>query len=216
MAIHHNINIGERFHHLVVKSPPFRKPDKYWYMECNCDCGNVKAVKCKDAVSGHIKSCGCWSRNRPRSGRVTHGKSCTPTWWSYRGMLTRCYNPKQPSFKEYGARGITVCQRWLAGFENFLADMGERPPGKTLDRYPDNDGNYEPGNCRWATTEEQRNNKQDSHYLAFNGKRLTIEQWAKATGIGGSTIRVRLKLNWPIERILSVPARLGRNQYSSN
>lgn len=106
MAIHHNINIGERFHHLVVKSPPFRKPDKYWYMECNCDCGNVKAVKCKDAVSGHIKSCGCWSRNRPRSGRVTHGKSCTPTWWSYRGMLTRCYNPKQPSFKEYGAREL--------------------------------------------------------------------------------------------------------------
>ena len=130
-------------------------------------------------------------------------------------MLTRCYNPNQASFKEYGGRGIAVCDRWLRGFECFFADMGRRPEGTTLDRI-DVDGDYEPSNCRWGTQEDQSNNRQDSHYLEWGGQRLTVEQWSKVTGISSGAIHVRLKLNWPLDKILSTPVRLGRNQYSTN
>jgi len=89
----------------------------------------------------------------PRNGKLSL------TYHSWQAMKLRCYYPSQPGFKNYGARGIAVCDRWRNSFENFLADMGERPEGKTLDRYPNNDGNYEPGNCRWATLSEQQRNR---------------------------------------------------------
>lgn len=128
-----------------------------------CDCGTVSVVFLKHLRSGASQSCGCFSIERLTERRGennpvrTHGLSGTRTYDSWRSMLGRCLNPNAPNRRYYGEAGVTVCERWRS-FENFLADMGERPEGKTLDRI-DPYGNYEPTNCRWATYREQRANQ---------------------------------------------------------
>lgn len=123
---------------------------------CRCDCGAEMIVRGGDLRSRHSLRC-----LRCHQGNLQHGHNRTarrsPTYQSWVGMLTRCTNPNSTKYQDYGGRGIAVCERWLT-FDNFLADMGERPVGKTIDRM-NNDGNYEPGNCRWATDAEQRANK---------------------------------------------------------
>jgi hypothetical protein len=136
-------------------------------------------------VSGQAKSCGCLVYHGGLPPR--HGMTNSSTYAIYTGMLSRCRNPNNKSYSFYGGRGISVCDRWLT-FENFLADMGERPDGTSLDRYPDVDGNYEPGNCRWATTLEQANNKRSNVYIEHDGLRLTLTQWSARTGIPRQTI----------------------------
>lgn len=139
----------------------------------------------------------------------TRGKEFSPTYSSWTAMIARCTRPSQPGYKNYGGRGITVCQRWRA-FDNFLADMGERPDGMTLDRFPDNNGNYEPGNCRWATKSAQNMNKSCNPHFDFNGKRMTIRGWAEELGLDRTTLQKRIyKLGWPIEKALSTN-RYGR------
>jgi hypothetical protein len=136
------------------------------FWTCRCVCGLEK-----DVPGGHLrrshkpsKSCGCMQRELCSNAKTRHGharhrtKSITGTYWSWQAMNARVRNPSSTSFKNYGGRGITICERWEL-FENFLADMGSRPDGLSLDRYPNPDGNYEPGNCRWATRQEQQKNK---------------------------------------------------------
>jgi hypothetical protein len=106
-------------------------------------------------------------------------------------MHERCRDPKHPAFHRYGGRGIAVCERWWK-FENFLADLGERPEGKTLDRFPNNGGNYEPGNCRWATVYEQQSNRGDSRYITARGRAFTVAEWSRRTELTESVIRQRL------------------------
>jgi len=140
---------------------------------CKCDCGTDCVVRTKALRFEQTQSCGCLraevsrrvglSTARENLDQTKHGHASkqTKTYNSWRSMLERCRLRGSKSYADYGGRGVQVCDRWLS-FENFLADMGERPPGKTLDRYPDNDGNYEPGNCRWATALQQRHNRRDS------------------------------------------------------
>lgn len=123
---------------------------------CICDCGNECIVGRPGLKNGRTTSCGC-SKGTLRHGHTKSGTQ-SPTYNSWHAMLSRCYHPSNVSYADYGGRGISVCERWHL-FDNFLADMGERPEGKTLDRYPNNDGNYEPGNCRWATRKEQNANR---------------------------------------------------------
>jgi len=125
-------------------------------------------------------------------------------------MKSRCYTKSNIGYPYYGGRGITVCDRWLHSFENFLSDMGERPgPEYSLDRINPN-GNYRPDNCRWATRETQDNNRRANRFLTWNGKTQTIAQWAKETGISKGTILNRLNWGWPIEDALSWPSERGR------
>jgi hypothetical protein len=117
-------------------------------------------------------------------------------------MLSRCTNPAVRKYHVYGGRGIKVCERWLL-FENFLADMGEPPPGLTLDRI-DTDGHYEPGNCRWADQKAQQNNRRNNHLLTFDGETLGITEWQRRSGVDRHTIMRRLQKGWPIERALTL------------
>jgi hypothetical protein len=128
---------------------------------------------------------------------------------SWQQMRARCYNTRHKSYSNYGGRGITVCDMWRNEFFYFLLDMGRRPgPGYSIDRYPDNNGNYEPGNCRWATATEQQNNRRVNRRLELNGVSHTVREWSRLTGIADSTIRMRLeRLKLPVEVALTRPVR---------
>jgi hypothetical protein len=126
----------------------------------------------------------------------THGLSFKPEFVVWKTMIFRCHNPKSTEYHRYGSRGIIVCERWRESFENFIADMGERPSkGHSIDRI-DNNGNYEPGNCRWATDKEQCNNRRDNRLITCDGKTKTMTAWSELTGIKIGTIWARLKSGW--------------------
>ena len=145
-------------------------------------------------------------------GRHKHPAYGTGAYTSYHAMMTRCYNPKTARYPNYGGRGIKVCDRWQDGFPVFFEDMGQRPDGMSLDRIDPN-GDYSPSNCRWATKEQQINNKQDSAFLEHDGRRMTVAQWAPIVGLQQCVIRMRLKLGWTANAALTEPSRPGRNQY---
>jgi len=164
---------------------------------CQCDCGN----KC--TVSGHNLrlrpniTCGCYRRRQS-------GLSDTAEYHSWHSMIGRCNNPKSISFHNYGERGISVCHEWYE-FKTFLSDMGEMPrKGYSLDRI-DNNGNYEPSNCRWATRQEQDCNKRTNRYLSIEGKTKTITQWANEYNISYQIIAYRLKSGWTVKRAVTQP-----------
>lgn len=109
----------------------------------------------------------------------------------WQGMISRCYRPEATGFKSYGGRGITVCERWRNSYEAFCEDMGPRPPGATLDRYPNKNGNYEPGNCRWATWKEQERNRRDNFIVVLDGIEVSLAEAAEATGVSRNILRSR-------------------------
>lgn len=153
--------LGKVFGRLqVVSHLPSKKTDggnSVTQWQCKCDCGQFVSVSTTHLTKGHTQSCGCRAIDVQRTVNVTHSMSGTRTYRSWRAMINRCTNTKLAAYGRYGGRGITVTERWLS-FENFHQDMGDRPEGKTLDRI-NNDGNYEPKNCRWATIKEQNSNK---------------------------------------------------------
>ena len=154
--------IGQKFTRLTALSCTGRSSDGGKIYLCVCTCGSLKTYRSGNLRSGHTISCGCLSAERSSTGNVRHGHSRrgvppSPTYNSWTGMMQRCYSQNATSYHRYGARGIKVCEAWQT-FANFLADMGERPEGKTLDR-KDNNGNYEPSNCQWSTPKEQAANR---------------------------------------------------------
>lgn len=159
--------------------------------ECQCDCGQRKVVPGDSLRCGKSKSCGCLQRETTAARNKTltkHGMCLSPEYTSWRRMLARCYSPSAKSHKYYASRGITVCQRWIESFAAFHEDMGDRPSYKhSIDRI-DNDGNYEPGNCRWATWNEQANNRRGCVSVTAFGVSMPMRAWSKVTGVNRCTI----------------------------
>lgn len=132
-----------------------------------------------------------------------------PLYGTWHSMKQRCSNPSNDRFKDYGGRGIKVCERWKS-FDSFLSDMGPRPVGTTLDRWPDINGNYEPGNCRWATPKEQQNNTRNNLRLTLNGVTHNLTEWAKELAVNPHTLRCRIYRGWPVELVLGNSVRPRR------
>lgn len=179
---------------------------KYSLYECSC--GIRKEIRDDHVRHGYTKSCGCLKKTssqksleKARAKNTKHGMAGSKIYNIWSAMKERCSNPKQRFYSYYGGRGISVCDRWKT-FENFYADMGDRPDGKTLDRIDNNLG-YSPENCRWATRAEQQANIRTNRRIEHNGRNLTLSQWSKIIGVHRNTIEGRLDSNWPIEKVLS-------------
>lgn len=173
--------------------------------ECKCECGATTFVTTTRLIHGTTRSCGCRKQELRLRSVITHNRSKTPEYSSWRSMRERCQNPNSKYYPRYGGCGIVICERWQT-FENFREDMGLRPSLKhTIDRYPNNDGNYEPGNCRWATKKEQSRNTKTNRRLTYNGETKCVVEWAEQLGMSKLVILQRLRLGWSIERTLSTP-----------
>lgn len=197
------INIsGLRFGRLlVVRELPKRGRDITW--ECLCDCGEIATVSTDRLRRGVTKSCGCLFSELLSQRNTTHGQYRSPEHQTWRGMNERCSNPSHSDYHRYGGRGIRVCERW-SSFELFLSDMGKRPNGTQIERI-DNDGNYEPGNCRWATIREQSRNKSTNHLVEYRGETMVLVDAYKKAGIGRQAFSARLRRGWSVEMALNTP-----------
>lgn len=161
---------------------------------CRCDCGNERDAYSRNLVQGSTRSCGCLMRElaSARGGNVIHGLTGSRTHNAWRASKERCANPKNKKYADYGGRGISMCDRWRSDFLNFLADMGVAPtPKSELDRI-DNEKGYEPGNCRWATREDQMMNRRTTTLIADGDQRLTVKQFSERTGIPYQTVIWRI------------------------
>lgn len=175
-----------------------------------CDCGNERAMGLHHIRNGKTVSCGCESAKRSASRFTKHGAYRTAEYRSWNAMMQRCHNPNSTSWPDYGGRGISVCEQWHGpiGFNRFLAYVGPRPKGHSIERI-DNAKGYMPGNVRWATQKEQMNNRRVSKLISFNGLTLNARDWASKLGMGKNTIDARLKAGWSIERALTTPAAMS-------
>lgn len=203
---------GQRFGRLVVlrRAGSDRHGSALWL--CRCDCGKEVVVRGSDLRSGNTQSCGCLNRecaaercrNRTAHGHARRGeRSRAHRCWG--GMMKRCNNPHDKAYPRYGGRGIKVCERWW-DYEKFWKDMGDPPKGYQIDRI-DNDGDYEPGNCRWVTRSENQRNKRNNHLITFRGKTQCLKAWAEEVGIAAGTIQWRAARGWSVERALTEPAK---------
>lgn len=200
--------VGDKIGRLTILSFCKKKEQNgknRYYATCECECGTIKDIRVDSLGKEYKKtqSCGCYLRENHGKGNLRHGMIHTPTYKSWWSMKNRCFNKNAKGYQKYGAKGITVCDRWKDSFENFLEDMGERPSLKySIDRI-DVNGNYEPSNCRWATQKEQQNNRGNNIRLYHNGEEHTITEWASILGINPSAIRVRLRRGKTVEESLS-------------
>lgn len=171
-----------------------------------CFCGKEFESKVDNINNGHTKSCGC--KKHQQAINWKHGLTGTKehTIWSL--LQGRCYNTLNKNYKRYGGRGIKVCDQWRgeSGFLTFLKDMGPCPFEYSIDRI-DNNGNYEPANCRWATSKTQQNNRSNNHIIEYLGQKKTLSQWAEEYRLTADQVIMRLGLKWPIEKILNTPIR---------
>lgn len=175
------------------------------FWRCQCECGTVSTVKGSALRKGQSKSCGCLQKERVCEAITTHGYTHSSEYYSWQAMIQRCLNPNNPAYHNYGQRGITVCAKWRT-FDGFIEDMGPKPTLEhTIDRYPDQNGNYEAGNCRWATRAEQNRNRRDNRLVTHNGVTKTAKQWSRQVGVSHNTIVRRIEKGWSHSDALFVP-----------
>lgn len=181
------------------------KPGKGQLWLYRCRCGVEKNMLARGVLTGHARSCGCYETQR-QAARTIKGKYAdstkkrlTPEYKSWEGMIGRCTNVKVKNYGNYGGRGITVCARWRSDFAAFLADVGQRPTVEhSLDRFPNNDGNYEPGNVRWATVTEQARNRRTNILASYCGEPRCVSEITEMSGLSRHTVRELIRRNSPI------------------
>lgn len=197
--------IRKRFGRLIV----IEYTGRYKYL-CQCDCGNKKIIYGYSLKNGDTKSCGCLRIEKTRHKSIKHGhtskgqKSKIYRIWGE--MIQRCTNLNDKGYVNYGGRGITVCERWLKSFENFLEDMGKSPEGYQIDRIDNNKGYYKE-NCRWVTRKEQCRNRRNNHLITINNETKCISEWSEITGIKPHTILMRLRRGWSPKKTFTIPVR---------
>lgn len=201
---------GQRFNRLVVLRRAAIEDGGNLRWECRCDCGNITTSLGSHLKNGGVKSCGCLLLKAGEQTR-THGFTASQdplaksTYAAWANMIDRCVNPKAKAYKNYGGRGIRVCERWRGSFEAFVEDIGVRPSkDHSLDRYPDVNGGYEPSNCRWATASEQTRNTRKTVFIEFEGRRVALADAADKNGLKHTTVKERLKRGWPVEEALTL------------
>jgi len=183
-----------------------------WLWRCVCDCKTERFVRQGNLRSGHTTSCGCQIAIKTRAANKTHGMTRTTTYTIWRQVKSRCLNSNNPSYSDYGGRGISICKRWEDSFEAFLLDMGERPSDRhSIDRI-DNSGDYEPGNCKWSTFAEQNRNYRRNIIIEHNGQAKCLADWADEMGITRHTLRRRIRAGWDMADALTIPVSLS-NKY---
>jgi hypothetical protein len=200
---------GKRFGRLtVLHQDGHMGRDVAWM--CVCDCGQTKRLRGNHLKRGAVVSCRCFDREK----RTKHGltKQYLGEHKAWVAMIARCTDPLNPGYKDYGGRGIRVCDRWLSSFADFLSDMKPKPSREfTLDRIEVN-GDYEIGNCRWATRKVQQNNTRFNHVLTYQGRSMTIAQWSDEVGLPWHVIGQRIARGWSVERAITQPSRFANRQ----
>lgn len=200
---------GEKFGMLTILKFSHTKNNRSYWL-CHCDCGKNKIVSANNLKYGTTKACGCLKNKGYFCGETIKNKT-ERLYKVYRSMVNRCYYPNQENYKNYGGRGITVCENWLKSYKSFrdwayangydeTAEFGKC----TIDRINVN-GNYEPSNCRWVSMKEQLNNYSRNVLITANGITLNVQQWAKRLGVNNATLRSRLKRGWTDEKIINTP-----------
>lgn len=188
-------HINQRFGRLVVNEIVERKAGGHVRVSCSCDCGATHEALLNNIVKGLTRSCGCLKRETAGDRLRTHGMSDSPEYHIWFGMRQRCGDPANPGYSSYGARGIKVCERWQS-FGNFIADMGPRPSlDHSIDRI-NNDGGYEPGNCRWATAREQARNTRRTVFIEHEGQRVPAVSVYEQHGVSRQLFESRVKHGW--------------------
>jgi hypothetical protein len=214
MAVNKNNHahlVGKRFGRLLVLRVYNGGSGVGIKCSCQCDCGKQHETYARGLVRGVGRSCGCLTREKTVARETTHGLYYTPEMRVWRKMIARCHNPKRKVYKNYGARGIKVCERWRSSIANFYADMGPRPSPKHEIERINNDGDYCPENCRWATHKEQSRNKRTNRRITSRGVTRILVEWEEITGIRHETIARRIdKMGWTPEKALETPPRPPR------
>lgn len=199
---------GNKFGKLTPLEIVGRSNSRKMLWLCKCDCGNKCVVLGNSLTSGNTKSCGCsrYGNNKKYGSTKAHGQRLYNIWC---GIKDRCYNKNSNAYVYYGYKGVIMCEEWLndfCAFRDWALQNGYKD-SLTIDRI-DVNGNYEPLNCRWATMKEQANNRTNSHYLTFEGKTMTISEWAKELNIKQSIVRQRIWKGWTTDRALTQPVRI--------
>lgn len=202
--------LGKRFGMLTaVEELAQDRGMRRWRLQC--DCGGERIALQKAFTWGGMRSCGCDNKHK----NIPHRLSKTPEYRAWINMKSRCYSASIPNFQDYGGRGIKVCARWLDSVEDFCADMGPRPSGAhSVDRINVN-GDYEPGNCRWATDSEQRRNQRRNHLVEIDGRSMTLAEAVERSPVPYNTVLYRLKRGWPTAEAVTRVARKGVRPHAS-
>lgn len=202
-----------RFGRLLVISDKMYLPvgnqgRKAVFYECRCDCGITKTIRYDDLRSNRTVSCGCYNKENTKTKFTAHGMRNHPLYNIWNSMIQRCYNPNSKSYKNYGGRGIIMCDEWkneLTGCEQFATDMGNRPSHKhSIDRI-DVNGNYQPNNCRWATPDQQMRNTRRNKLLSYNGITKPLVEWAEEYNLPYDILAGRIRKKWSMETALTFP-----------